>query len=190
MQFDIPQVRVGFAIADGPGDHIITQAQTATQHLDAVIAHGHQRDAIRGQVVIFRRPQFFRRRQVQPQLEAVKGPFLLQRHFRMNHAFARRHPLGAAALDYTDIPHVVLMFQDTLTHVGDGFKAAVRMGRKAGGVIAGVVGADFIQHQKRVQLPVAAHGRHALDAHPGPVGGRLCPHAVENDRGGHGNDLR
>ena len=36
-------------------------------------------------------------------------------------------------------------------HVGDGFKAAMRMVWKAGNVIVGVIAAEGIEHQKGVQ---------------------------------------
>ncbi len=49
---------------------------------------------------------------------------------------------------------MVLMKHVALDHIGDCFEPAVRMGRETGNIVLGLVGAEFVQHQERVQTDV------------------------------------
>ena len=59
------------------------------------------------------------------------------------------------------------MFDGAGEHVGDGFDAAVRMPGKAGEVFVGVVVAEVVEEQERVELLRVAEAEAAAQVHAG-----------------------
>lgn len=57
-----------------------------------------------------------------------------------------------------------------LNHVGHRLEPAMRVGRKAGNVVLGLVGTEFVQHQERVQANILVLADGAPDAYTGTVG--------------------
>jgi len=55
-------------------------------------------------------------------------------------------------------------------HVGDGFEAAMWMGREAGDVLVGIVGAELVEHQKRIEALRGCAAEDAGQADPGAIG--------------------
>jgi hypothetical protein len=112
-------------------------------------------------IAIACRLHLFRGRQIDPQLEAAQASFLLLRHFGMDDAAPGGHPLHAAAHQFADIAQMILVPQMAVEHIRRRLEAAVRMRRKAGDIVARIVGRKFIEHQERIQpqflrLPQAA----------------------------------
>ena len=64
----------------------------------------------------------------------------------MDHAAPGGHPLHAAGAEIADIAEMVAVLHAAIEHVGDGLEAAVRVGRKAGDVVARIVGAELVEH--------------------------------------------
>ncbi len=99
------------------------------------------------------------RREIDPELKAVQQSLGLLRHLRVNDAAAGGHPLRAAGDDLAAVAHVVLVAHAALEQVGERLEAPVRMGRKAGNVVVRVVGADLVEHEKRIEALHAARRR-------------------------------
>ena len=78
-------------------------------------------------------------------------PGVLLRHFGVDDAAAGGHPLHAAAFQLADVAEMIFMPHVAVEHVGHGLEAPMRMRRKAGDVIVGVVGRKVIEHEKRVE---------------------------------------
>ena len=58
-------------------------------------------------------------------------------------------------------------------HIGDGFKAAVGVGREAADVVVCAVGVEFVEHQEGVETRSIAAAEYAGQAHAVAVRGRL-----------------
>ena len=104
--------------------------------------------------------------QVQPELKALHHALILLRDFRMDHALASRHPLHPPVLQQAFVASAVAVQHAPGDHVCHGFKAPVRVVRKSGDVVVGLVAAKSIQHQKRVKpvLQVLREDAAELDA--------------------------
>ena len=74
-------------------------------------------------------------------------------------------------------------------HVGDGLDAAVRVPGKAGEVVGGVVGAEVVEQQERVEVVELEAADAALEPHAGTLHHRLRGDAVVHVSwlGGHGD---
>ena len=62
------------------------------------------------------------------------------------------HPLHAARHQHALVAVVVAVAHAAVEHVGDGLEAAVRMVGKARDVVLGLVGAELIEHQERIEI--------------------------------------
>ena len=108
--------------------------------------------------------------QVQPQLEAAHEALLLLRHFAVDYTARCGHPLHAATFQPPDIAHVILVTHAPLEHIDDGFEAAVRMWRKAGDVLVGIVGAELVEHQERIEAFRRGAAKYAGKTDAGAIG--------------------
>jgi hypothetical protein len=90
----------------------------------------------------------------------------------MHDAAAGRHPLHAAVLQQALVPGAVAMPHAAGDHVGDGLEAAVRVLGKAADVVVGVVGAEGIEHQERVETALQRLRQYAHELDAGAIGGR------------------
>ena len=146
--------------------------------------HAHARAVIvddlgdldRRDVLIARSRHLERGGQVGPQLEAVHAPLRVAlRHFLMQDAAAGGHPLHVACAHLTLVAEAVAVLDGAGEHIGDGLDAAVRMPGKAGAVVIGVVVAEIIEQQERVELAGRAEAEGTAQLHAGALGreGRL-----------------
>jgi len=71
-------------------------------------------------------------------------PCALLRHFGMNDAARRRHPLHIARTKVTAVTEVIFVAHVAIEHVRDGLEAAMRMGGKTGDVIVWVIRIELI----------------------------------------------
>ena len=106
------------------------------------------------------------RRQVQPELKPFHAAFFLFGHFAVHQATPGGHPLHAAVLQQAFAAATVLVAHAARDHVGHGFKAAVRVVRKPGAVVLGVVARKVVEHQKGIEALLQIAGEHAREAHP------------------------
>src|SRR5690606_16416398 len=78
-------------------------------------------------------------------------------------------------------------------HVGDGLEAAVRMAREAGDVVLGLVGAELVQHQERIEHVEFGRTDDPGQLDPGAIGrghaAQLADHAGGGVGRGHGRLL-
>src|SRR4051794_20692397 len=77
---------------------------------------------------------------------------IAERHFLMDNAAARGHPLHVTRRDGSAIAHTVTMLHSAGEYVGDGLNAAMRMPGKARKVILRNIIAKIIQQQKRIEV--------------------------------------
>jgi hypothetical protein len=82
---------------------------------------------------------------------------------------AGRHPLHAAAGQQAFIAGAVAVAHAAGQHVGDRFKAAVRVVGEAGDVIVGLLRTEIVQHQERVEATLQGLGQHAVDLHASAI---------------------
>jgi hypothetical protein len=97
-------------------------------------------------------------------------PSFLLRHLRVDHAAAGGHPLHAAVLQQALVAGAVAVAHAAGDHVGDGLEAAVRMVGKAGEVVVGLVAAERVEHQERIEAALQRVVEHARQFHAGAVG--------------------
>ncbi|MOA47752.1 hypothetical protein D3C78_1704180 [compost metagenome] len=90
----------------------------------------------------------------------------------MDHATAGSHPLHAARPEQAFVIAAVAVAHAPGQHVGHRLEAAVRMRRETGDVVARIVGAEFIQHQERVQPPLQVLRQYARQLDAGTVRSR------------------
>ena len=147
---DIGIQRLRAAAGDCTGDGTAADLQFTGNHPDGNTLLARHRNLFRLNVPVTGGLHFFGGRQVEPELEAPHAPGFLLWHFRMHDAPARGHPLHPAVAKVASIPQVILMQHVPFNHIGDGFKAPMRVGRKAGNVILWLVRAELIQHQEWV----------------------------------------
>ncbi|EWS60259.1 hypothetical protein Y695_04582 [Hydrogenophaga sp. T4] len=88
----------------------------------------------------------------------------------MDHAFAGRHPLHAAVLQQAFVTRAIAVQHAARDHVGDGLEAAVRVVGETGDVVVGVVAAEGIEHQERVEPALQVLREHAGEFHARAVG--------------------
>jgi len=103
--------------------------------------------------------------QVQPQLKAFHHALFLLRNLGMDHATAGGHPLHATVLQQALMARAVAVEHAPGDHVGDRFKASVRVVGETGDVVVGLVAAKGIEHQKRVEPALQVLREHAGELH-------------------------
>src|SRR5207302_5664164 len=144
----------------------------AGNHLDAAAARKFDdRDLVRRDVAVAGRLHLLPPRQVDPQLEAAHAAAILLGHLRVDDAAPGRHPLHPAAGELAAVAEVVLVAHVAVEHVGHGLEAAVRMRRKAGDVVGGVVRRELVEHEKGVEIEPAHAAEAAAKLDAGAVGG-------------------
>jgi len=74
------------------------------------------------------------------------------RHFLVQDAAARRHPLHIAGTHLALVAQAIAVLNRTGQHVSNGFNPAVRMPRKSGQIIFRIVVAKIVQQQKRIEI--------------------------------------
>nr|QBM06462.1 pirin [uncultured bacterium] len=87
----------------------------------------------------------------------------------MQDAATGGHPLHAAGGEVAAVAMVVAVLHVAGQHVGDRLEAAVRMLGKAGDVIVGAVGTEFVQQQERVEHVQPGLADDAFQFHAGAV---------------------
>ena len=138
----LDRTRRGAAVLhEGPGDDL--DASAAGQ--------GRDGNLVGLDIAVTRRFHLFLRRQVDPELEAAHAPLLLLWHLGMHDAAAGGHPLHATALEIPGVAEMIFVPQMAVEHVGHRLETAVRMRRKTGDVIVGVLGGEVVEHQERVE---------------------------------------
>ena len=70
-------------------------------------------------------------------------------------------------------------------HIGDGFEAPMRMGRKAGDVVVRVVGIELIEHEERIHVQSALTAEAAAQLDAGAIGRRHRLNDVNQRAGSH-----
>ena len=111
------------------------------------------------------------------------------RHFLMQDAAARGHPLHVARAQRAAIAEAVAMLDGAGEHIGDGLDAAMRMPRKAGAVILRPVVAEIVEQQERVEVAGVAEPERAAQLDAGAFhGGRGLDDALHGTNG-HGGPL-
>jgi len=149
----------------------------ARDDFDPVAVAGlENRDRGGRDVLVARRAHFVARGQIDPQLEAAHQPFFLFGHFGMHDAASGGHPLHRARLEQADIALVVAVAHAAREHVGHGFEAAMRMVGKAREIGLRIVRAEFVEHQKRVEIGQPVRSDYAREFDAGPVAGGLAAH--------------
>ncbi|MNN23309.1 hypothetical protein D3C81_1367020 [compost metagenome] len=183
--------RLGYRARHRAGHAVAGAGQYANR---AAMVQCHRRNLGRGHVAVPRRGHLVRGRQVQPELEAFHAAVFLLGHFRVHHAGAGHHPLGAAVLQQPFVAGAVAMAHAASQHVGDGLETAVRVIGEAADVVILAVGAEGIEHQERVQPALQVLRQHAGQLDAGAVGRGDAPHdavhgarALHAFRGGGGN---
>jgi len=170
IELDIEVNRLGGRLLD----HALDLAQLASDHFHLHPGRRRYHGYLLGGIfLITRRTHLVACRQVEPQLEAAHQPFHLLGHFRMHDAAPGTHPLHAARAKQPLVTVIVTVAHAAIEHVGDRFKAAMRVIGEAGNVIAGLVRAKGIEHQKRVKIGQLRGAQHTHQAHTGTVGSSL-----------------
>src|SRR5262249_21319733 len=99
-----------------------------------------------------------------PELEAVHVPAgIAFRHFLMDDAAARGHPLDVAGAERALVAEAVAVLDCARQHVGDRLDASMRMPRKSREVVLRVVVAKVIEEQKRIVLGRVAEAERAAE---------------------------
>ena len=118
-----------------------------SEAVDAVIID-HRRDVAGRHVLVARRGHLERRRQIRPELEAVHAAGLVAlRHFLVDDAAARRHPLDVAGAETAAIAETVAMVDRAGQDVRDRLDAAVRMPGEPGQIVFGTIVAEVVEQQ-------------------------------------------
>ena len=89
------------------------------------------------------------------------------RHLLMHDAAAGRHPLHVAGAEHALIAEAVAVLDLAGQDVGDRLDAAMRMPGKAGLVLVGIVVAEIVEQQERIELLGVAEAEGAAQMHAG-----------------------
>ena len=137
-----------------------------------------------------RRSHFKRARKVGPELKAVHASGVVAaRHFLMNDAAARRHPLHVTRADGAAVAHAVAMLDRSGEDVRDRLDAAMRVPRKSGEVIFRNVVAKIIEQKERIEIGSVAEAKSAAQVHPRTIASRLGPDESFYGTNGHKGEL-
>src|SRR5207244_4861595 len=111
------------------------------------------RDFLGVNVLIARIGHLEAARQIRPQLEAVHPAVLVAlRHLLVQNAAAGGHPLHVARTHAAAIAKAVAVLDATAQHIGDRLDTTMRMPRKAGEVVLGVLVTEIIQQQEGIEV--------------------------------------
>src|SRR5467141_2985928 len=104
--------------------------------------------------VLVARPDHFQGGwQVGPELKAVHTTFnVTLRHFLVENAAARRHPLDVARAKRAAIAEAVLMVDRSGKNIGDGLDPPVRMPGKPSLVVGRAIVAEVVEQQEGIEL--------------------------------------
>src|SRR5262245_29945237 len=93
----------------------------------------------------------------------------------MQDATAGGHPLHVACTHLALVAKAVAVLDRAGEHIRYRLDAAVRMPRKAGAVVVGVLVAEIVEQQERIELAGRAEAECTTEVHAGPFhgGGRL-----------------
>lgn len=70
----------------------------------------------------------------------------------MDNAARGFHPLDPAGAQIALIAHTVAVLHVPVDHVGERYKAAVRVVGKSGDIFVGVVATEMVEHEKWVEV--------------------------------------
>ena len=105
-------------------------------------------------------------------MHAASGVAL--RHFLMDDAAARSHPLNVAGGNGATVAHAVTVLNRARENVGDRLDAAMRMPGETGQIILRNVIAEVVEQQERVEVGSVAEAKGAAQVprarHPSRVG--------------------
>ena len=150
--------------------HIFVGQILASQHAHAHPRVDHLRYRLRAEFLIRRVAHLFPRRQVDPELETAHQAVALLRHFGMDDAAGGLHPLRPAGAQIAAIAHAVAVFHVAVEHVGERDETAMRMIRKTGDVLVGIVAAEMVEHQERIEILQRRRAQGAMHSDAGPFG--------------------
>ena len=104
----------------------------------------------------------------------------------MDHAARGGHPLHAARAKIADVAEMIAMLHAAIEHVGHGLETAMRMRREARNVVAGIIGAELVEHQERIQPQARLAAEAAAQFYPRAVARRDRGNDLLQCAGGHG----
>jgi hypothetical protein len=114
-------------------------------------------------------------------LESVHAAtFVSLRHFLMEYAASRRHPLHVAGSKRSAIAKTVAMRNGTGEDIGYGFDAAMGMPGKSGAVVIGAIIAEIIEQEEWVELLRFAESKGAVKLYTRAFERRLRLHDLFN----------
>ena len=83
----------------------------------------------------------------------------------MKDAAACRHPLHVAGAHLAAVAEAVAVFDGAREHIGDGLNPAMRMPRKAREIRVGIVVAEIVEQQERIEVARIAKAKCAAQLH-------------------------
>ncbi len=92
-------------------------------------------------------------------------------HLLVQDAAAGGHPLDVAGSHFALVAERVAVFDGAGEDVGDGLDAAMRMPGESGEVVVGILIAEVVEEEKRVEFLGLAEAEGALEAHAGAFEG-------------------
>nr|GEU28208.1 urease accessory protein G [Tanacetum cinerariifolium] len=137
---------------------------------------GKARHFVAVEIAVPRLAHLVFRGQVEPQLEAFHHAVLLLGHLGVDHAAAGRHPLHAAAGEQAFVAGAVPVAHAAFQHVAHRLEPAVRMAGEAGNIIVGLVAAEIVEHQERIEPALQRLRHHPVDFHAGAIHHGLAGH--------------
>ena len=90
------------------------------------------------------------------------------RHLLMHDAAARGHPLHVAGAEHALVAEAVAVIDLAGQDIGDRLDAAMRMPGEAGLVLVGIVVAEIVQQQERIELLVSPKPKARRRCTPAP----------------------
>ena len=159
-------------------------------HERAAVRRGEQGEPVAGDRLIARRRHLQRGGQVHPQLHAVRATARshegLGGHLVVEDARPCGHPLRVALADDAAAAVRVVVRHDTVDHVGDGLEAAMRVPRRADGLVRRVVDwAELVEEEERVgDVGIDAAGEGSPHGEPGALDGVVSGRRRDRRDGG------
>ena len=149
-------------VSPGPG---MTGEVTGDQpHERAAVVGRQQHEVVAGDRLVARLRELQRRREVHPELHAVRRPAVAQRalgrHLVVQDAATRGHPLRVALADDAATTVGVVVRDLAVEHVGDGLEPAVRVPGRALRLVGLVLDrAELVEEEERVGVVHAQAAR-------------------------------
>ena len=88
------------------------------------------------------------------------------RHFLVENSAPGGHPLHVARAERAAVSEAVSMVDASREHIRDRLNAPVRMPRKSGPIIIGMIVAEIVEQQERIELVRIAEAEGATQLHP------------------------